>query len=579
MILYIAIILVLLGLLYIRCSKKIETFSGSNMIQNGDFNNGKDVQGVTSKESNFSITNMVNPSDSSYVLKQTSFNGKGYNINIAVALNTFYYISFWTTNDNTYDGDHNTIDIFGNEQKLSNLGKVIEERRIDDFRWKKIVYIVNSSNYNNLTLKLGKNSQFSKGFRVYCDIVFRKYLPELPDFEYQSDLEMLCIASNSNYNKSLKSKTGKHNLSFQNKIQFVNNGISIKDNIAKTSHADILLGPIFSIIFSYHGKNNDNGSIFKAIALNDLNSGVNIELQYGLGVDNYLVLTIGGMKYIYQLGIVTKMTTFAITYNSKSPRIFIDNIEIPAKSSIHLVKKRSLGTCPDGWKYLGNNKCQPLNQNKGSIQEKKIVDFSNVNPVKWANKNEVNWANCKKLSSNEIAPVGKETCEVNVDLNFTNKPIEINSSKTLTGSIHNIIIYKRDLDIEEIQGIHKYLLKKIHIESNDLANIVKRPSLIERRSTVSVVKDTAPKKCAFNNPAICKSDVCGHIDWSSEAVNKISLKCKNAVNKHCSNNTKDKLCNKLRMKKVMKIRRDMLHKKSNTLKNKNIKQGFTYYSV
>jgi len=572
MILYIAIILVLLGLLYIRCSKKIESFSGSNMIQNGNFNNGKDISGVISKESNFSITNMVNPSDSSYVLKQITFNNKGYNINAGVANNTFYYLSLWFSHDDIYDGDDTVIDIYGGDQKLSNKGKIIEERQIDDYKWKKIIYIVNSSKYTNLTIKLGNSSVFNKGFRLFSDIVFRKYLPELPDYEYQNDLELLCIVDKPAYNTTIKSKTGKNNIVFSNKIRSTSNNISLVDNSATISSADVLLGATFSIIFSYHGVNNDNGSILKATALNDLNSGVNIELQYGLGVDNFLVLTIGGTKYIYQLGIVTKMTTFYIIYDSKQPKMFIDNIELQPKNTVNLVKKRTIGTCPDGWKYLGKNKCQSLNQNKGSISGNKLINTSKISHGKWAKDNEVNWINCKNLSSNEIAPVGKETCDVNVDLNFTNKPVEMNSSKTLKGKLQNVIIYKRNIDRDEVSGIHKYLLQKIHNLSNVTKQVLERPTLMKTKSVVVADVKIPSKACSFTDATICNKEVCGDINWNS--IKTLSSTCKNAINKHCVNNTADKMCNTLRKKKHKKPIRN----KSHNLK-RTISRGYTYYTI
>lgn len=584
MIIYVIVILIILGALYIRCSNKIESFSGFNIINNGNFNNGKDASGVISKESNFSITNMANPSDSSYVLKQTKFNSKGYNINAGVANNTFYYLSVWYSHDSTYDGNDNTVELYGGDQKLSNKGKIIEERQVDDYKWKKIIYIVNSSNYTNLTIKLGASSIFNKGFRLFSDIIFRKYLPELPDYEYQNDLELLCIIDNTSYNTTVKSKTGKNNIIFGNKIISADNTVSLLNNSATISAADVLLGSTFSIIFSYHGGNNDNGSIFKATAVNDLNSGVNIELQYGLGVDNYLVLTVGGTKYIYQLGLVNKMATFCITYDSKQPQMYIDNIELQPKSTVNLVEKRKRGTCPDGWKYIGKNICQPLNQNKGSLSHSKLLNTSTISAAKWSKKNEINWTNCKKLSSNEIAPVGKQTCIVNVDLNFTNKPVEINSNKSLKGRLQSFIIYRRNITVGEISGINAYLLQKIHNLSNAVAPILQRPSLMKNTSLVNKLQAPGDNICPFTDTSICQAAVCGDINW--DTINTIPLKCKQAVNKYCANNTSNKMCNKLRRKKCKKadpvnFKKSRTEARTEALTSSNAKttQGFNYYTI
>tara|TARA_B100000575_G_scaffold294364_1_gene309827 strand:- start:13917 stop:15590 length:1674 start_codon:yes stop_codon:yes gene_type:complete len=547
----IAIIIVL----YCRKCNILEGFSDSNILTNGNFNNGKDIIGSTALEKNFKIVNLDNPSDSSYVLKQLSFNQKSYNINVDVSTNTFYYLSYWRSNDIEYNGNESDIEIYGNDQKLSNCGKLIEKTNIGGYSWSKIVYIVNSSNYTTLIIKLGSSGMFDKGFRLFADIVFRKYLPNLPGFNYQDRLESICIVDTENDTKILKSKTGRNDLTFDSKAKVEDKMISLKNRSGMMTTAEELMGKSFSIVIGYHGNNNENGTIFKATANNDIKEGtgggVMVDLQYNIGViDNKLKVAISNKKYTYDIGIANKMIHFFIIYkDDETLNVFIDTTEIKPTNVQTLVKDREPGTCPDGWKFLGDNNCQPIQQNKGTLSNNVSHDIKNRD--EWMQKNtSVKWENCKNLDIGDIAPSGNTTCNINTLLNYSNEPVLINQDKNLTGLLKSIIVYKKALSSEEVIGIHKYLLKQYYDIKSVEDSFYNKPDLMASTDCVDNTPFNEPDPCPFDNKSICKTAECISSNWITSE--NISPECKNIVNTYCKKHSDDTHCTYLRNEKLKK---------------------------
>ena len=66
----------------------------------------------------------------------------------------------------------------------------------------------------------------------------------------------------------------------------------------------------FSIMFSYRGEEYDTGSILRLDAVNDINSGIEIEIRYNTGIDNKVIVTVGGIKNIYTVGLANKLVNF-----------------------------------------------------------------------------------------------------------------------------------------------------------------------------------------------------------------------------------------------------------------------------
>lgn len=570
---YVIIISILLIIYYMSSRKQLETFDDYNLIKNGNFKNGEDIDGVSSQEKNFEIIPIANPGNTSYVLKQISYNSKGYHINIDVIPNQYYYLSYWRANNSAYNGLDNDLEVYGNNDKLSKKGTIIDKQTVEGYEWKKIQYIIYSSNHNQVTIKLGSIGSFTAGYRLFSDLVFKNYLPTLPDFEHHKNLEAAYLIDSKTKTNTqiIKSKTGKHDIEFDSSIAIYDNMLNIKNNTGSISNGNKLFGKVFSVIFSYDGNENEFGSLFKAHAINDINSGINIDLLYSIGVNNRLSLTIGEKNYIYELGLVNKLVHITVIYNGSMPKVYIDGVELKANIINNLLKGKPLGTCPDSWKYLGNNKCEYINQNKGTDEIGTFLPTDDTDDGKkdWSRKNSVSWDNCKKLHIGEIAPIGKSSCKVNTNLDFSNQPIQINSDKSLSGNLKNLLIYNRILSESEINKIYNYLLSK-SLNLTD-KSVYSRPTLIRESSDVIGEKKTKELECPFDDDKICKSAACECADWLT--LTNITPECKNTVNEYCRDNYNDPKCNSMR-----NAYRSKKCKAKATEKSTNDKK-FSFYSV
>ena len=102
-----------------------------------------------------------------------------------------------------------------------------------------------------------------------------------------------------------------------------------------------------------------------------------------------------------------------------------------------------MGSCPDGFRAVisdGSLRCQDVSNIMPAISSCKktsnIYKFSRYDDndkLEWAKKCGVSWKNCKSLNDFEVAPSGDSTCGINSELLYSNKPVEINKDKTLTG--------------------------------------------------------------------------------------------------------------------------------------------------
>lgn len=322
---------------------------------------------------------------------------------------------------------------------------------------------------------------------------------------------------------------------FEKPIKIEDGFVSLQNNRATLGKAKEILSEKFTIIFSYIGKEYENGSLITVPVINDINSGVNIEFQNDIGINNKLVITVGSMKYIYEIGISQKVNQYVVVSDGSSIHLYLDGNEIPPKVKIPLTSlNRGRGTCPDSWKYTTNKECVYLSRNRGKCA-KTTYNFANnprlINNV--IRRCDLKWTNCKQLNPEEIAPDDNIDCKLNADLNFTDSPILINSNMSLNGSLQALVIYNRDISKEEIQRIGKLLYA--HQFADDIENILKKP-------------DTSPiVECIFSNKELCSYEECKNVNWENPV--NVNDKCRVKVNEYCRGNIKDNGCVKLREKK------------------------------
>jgi hypothetical protein len=384
-----------------------------------------------------------------------------------------------------------------------------------------------------------------------------------PNFKDTMGLQCFNIVEktqpNTNPTQVMKDITSfNRDIVFERPINIEDGNILLENNRATLGKAKDIMRQTFTIIFSYKGIEYENGSLIQVPVINDINSGVNIEFQNDVGINNKLVITIGAMKYVYEIGISQKNTQYAVIFNSGSGtiKLYVDGFPLSPKVKIPLTSiNRPRGTCPDSWKYTTTKECVYLSRNRGSCA-KTIYNFTNnprlVNYV--INRCGLKWTNCKQLNPEEIAPDDNSNCKVNTDLNFTDSPILVNSNMSLKGSLQALVIYKRELSKEEIQRIGTLLYA--HGISEDIESIYNRPN-IDNIATVSTTTQQ-PVECIFSNKELCSQNDCKNVNWDNPV--NVSEQCRMKVNEYCRGNTEDSGCVNLRDKKNKMNESVKLHK-------------------
>ncbi len=562
------LIILILILIFLHCYN----FSlKQNLVKNEDFFNYKtnfedteNLLGLVNSPDNFKSVKMLNPGDTSYVLCQETYSNNPFTISIEVDKNTYYSLTYWRTNDNLYNGGEKDIIVSHNNNQLDVKSQLIETKNVGEYVWKKI-RIEFLSLGSKISLELGNIGKFTSGKRFLADIQVDKYYPELSDFDYHNNLKSFFLFSSvkSINSKDYKDKALTTDIIFDNVLKSDIQGVHLdKTKGLLGVSSDLLNQDHFSIIFTYYPIENESGSILNFHANNDINKGVNIDIQSTVGVDNRLSLTIVDKNYIYNIGLIHSAINFILIITKKVPKLFINgSLQKPVKQTN--VNTISLGTCPDGWKLEGTT-CTAINNNLGTCDQK-TYDVNNNDKSNWANSCGISWTNCKQLSDGEIAPNNNESCDIDLDLDFSNKKAVINKNKSLTGILHNLIIYNNELSNDDSIGIYKYLvgsmlgIKSKNICDKEIENVVNvnkkftNTSLLNNNSNNEFKDNTDFNNCPFDNDKICKNTDCECVDWSNVSnLNNISDDCKKTINQYCLNNYSDQYCNKLRINKCKK---------------------------
>lgn len=551
----IAIVCIILLYTFYLSYFKYESFQNMNLISNGSFNEGKDLDSKVIKSDNFSIVEFPNPGTSGFVLRQDSFDtNKSYQLDLSLEKNKFYHFSYWRTNSIDYNGPNKDIAIFLGNIPINEQGRIVENRDVNGSKWTNIVYIFNSGENNILSVKIGNIGVFSKGNRMFTNFILKRHIPSLSNFDILDGLKALCLVDKQNLpvsNNQVNDLSNNGNyMMFKNPIVLDDNIVKLEKNTATIGSSKDIIAPKFTIIFTYKSAEYENGSLINISAINDINSGINVEFQNTSGVDNKLVITIGPNKYIYDIGISQKTLNYYILFDGINPQLYIDGYPVKYSNNVSLVTNKKLGTCPDGWKYMGDNKCQFLNVNQGTCAP--LSTFGdNFNKEEWAKGCNTKWVNCKSLNSGEIAPLDNISCTINTALDYTDKPIMINKDSSLKGSLNNLIVYSRNLTIDEISKINNYLTRiNYRLETGDVSKLPnifvsdESPKLLEVKP--EEVKSGQPK-CRFLDKTICENIECKGVDWDNPT--NISERCRNIINNYCRGNYTDNMCIELRSRK------------------------------
>ncbi len=548
--LIIFIIVMLFVSLYYLVKNKQERFTNYNLINNGSFTDGVNIGDNTDNE-RFSIVHLENPGGSEYVLKQAKSVQSimnGYNIHSSVETSQKYLLSFWKAVTSDFDGKNNDdVSILSVGNSLSLKKGIYQTKKIGNLLWEQHVFIITTEAYNNIDITLGVNSEFTKGNRLYADITLRKFIDKLPDFTYFDGLASMILSNQTEGVNTIKSLTGKHDFHLKNKS--LGGGIiSLNGNSINISAADQMMKNKFTLILGYHGKINESGYLFNAKSDNDINKGFSVKIVNTEGINNTLTIEMGIYKSIYNIGISAKLINIVVVadIDSNQVELYLDGLKIDPDNTVVLSIDKSLGTCPDGYKFTqekaDNIICNDAKDNTKTLQYNKKTD----DKVKLADEQGLIWTNCAELDVNEIGPSNSASCNINTSLKFNSSPVEINTDETLTGGIKSFMFYQRTLDENEVNDLNKYLNNNYNnpnLSKKMFESVFNRPSLIDK-------SENSMSDCPFKDESICKHPDCICVDWNNPI--DVPENCKLKVNGHCRNNFTDPKCNNLREDKCKK---------------------------
>lgn len=527
------------------CNK--ETFTSNILFGN--------LPSIIMKSDTIKKITQQNPGKSEFVLEQFKFDTIGYKISFTVKPRKKYLVSYWRTNDQSYDGSNYDMKVIANNICLTKKGKIVNYLEKDNFAWKQINYIINTGNFSKIVVELGTVGIFTKGKRYFSDLQIEEIVPEIKNFKYKKNLNLFIKFNSAKIqNKQIfKDVVSDRSVEFNNKVYSNSYGINLNKSIGTLGSATSILDVNYSVFFVYTAEENQNGSLLHIPATNEYNSGINIDMQSNIGSDNRLSLTIVEKNYIYDIGLIQNPITFALIIKGKEQQLFINGKLVKPIITNISEDIKELGTCPDSWMYMGNNKCKRMSSNIGMCNSE-ILLSEIKDKTKWTNKCKTSWTNCKKLNIGEIAPSNKSSCVVDNNLNYSNKPVLLNKDAALTGRLHSLIIYNGILDAKTTNNIYNYLARELlNLDAKD--SVCDRPSLYKSSQSYIIPAtnefESGKSCCPFTNKEICADASCKNINWKeSKSFSNITTQCKTTVNDYCKNNYDDQYCNLLRNNKL-----------------------------
>lgn len=347
------ILMFLLILIFIyvllKNNTKLEDFE--NIIDNGSFENGKLSNNNIGNIRGNILEKHINPGKSEYVLKQSAqANHKTrYQMNTEIESKTTYVISCWSYHTHNWDGNYNLFNIMmhtkcGDTKILSDAGKIIKTKNIsnnnDTNLWEFREYIFNTpiNSTGKIDLLIGYDPGNSKGSRYITNIEMYKYNRYLKDAPLPNYYQMFISSyTDLNVDNKLQDLTNNNNnIMFVSNINTKNNYFTL-DNIGMGPSSDNVISDQnnFSIIWSCIMANNLEYRLLNLYANNDYNTGITIQYNNHIGVNNEVYISMGDVskknKLIYNVGITQKRTSYCLVKKAKDIYFYIDGILIEPK--------------------------------------------------------------------------------------------------------------------------------------------------------------------------------------------------------------------------------------------------------
>ena len=150
--------------------KFIEGFTSSpDLIKNGSFEHGLDIDDSHQKKGINSVIKLKNPSTKSeYVLEQSS-KSVFYMFKVPVKNGKNYVLTYWIGKNSDWNGKDKNFNILDGKKIHSTDGTLVKSKKIATIEWKKYKYQFKAES-EELEIYLGYKSDATRGNRYFTDV-------------------------------------------------------------------------------------------------------------------------------------------------------------------------------------------------------------------------------------------------------------------------------------------------------------------------------------------------------------------------------------------------------------------------
>ncbi len=560
-----------------------------NIIQNGDFVNGKDASGYIDQSGSNEIIELTNPSNSKYVLKQKDTNDLTYyEILQPVLPNSAYLFSMWVTVDDPVVDPINFSKLLririlkkngSNEIPVINVTKN-RETTINDRKWYLVNYLFNTSNdvKEHMNIYLSYDTQLIGSSVYYANLTLVKILRDINDFVFTNGLMLFIsglytdsgVLSLRDLGSVGNNMVLKNRATIDSKEGFIN----MYNNVATKEEANTIFNssPIFMInLLTSINNKKENQQNSEDIEDEEYNNKTIVSIKDNQDKELISLKVTNDNKVILKCGTIIKTTTQPLILSNKTL------LSIAFNNDLHklifyqdTVPILTIDNCPilyfdkcvfiiNSEQYLEMNMYDCLvhnyillenehkelrtylmnNQNRIPNNKPSIFDY--IFPKNENNTQDLNNDNSNDNIKDQFYRLFQSTEQVysNVKKESCGTP-EIKSSDCPTaykkGSDYYIFIpehsyYHNKLGYfgEKLYGNEKAKVKYIYQMNFPDCEL---PTVLTDNEG-GKYSQTCPFIIDQNNP--CVAVGCGGVDWNKEYVEDLGLndKCKNAVSYYC----------------------------------------------
>lgn len=565
-----------------------------NIIQNGDFVNGKDASGYIDQSGSNEIIELINPSNSKYVLHQKDSNDLTYyEIMQPVLPNSSYLFSMWVKVDNPLVTPVNFSKLLrvrilkkngSNEIPVINVTKD-RETTINKEKWYLVNYLFNTSNdvKEHMNIYLSYDTRLIGSDIYYANLTLVKILRDINDFVFTNGLMLFISGLHTESGVLSLRDLGSigNNMTLTNRatIDAKEGFINMYNNIAKKENASSIFNTssifMINLLTSINNSNikvedeeedtnysmsTPEGRTSSILSIRDANDKSIISLK--VTKDNKIMLKCNDIiKFTNQSLILTNKTLLSIAFNNDLHKLIFYQDTVPILT---------IDNCPtlyfdkctfviNRYQYLEMNLYDIMvhnyillekehkelrtylmnNQNRIPSNKPSIFDY--IFPKNKSDIQDLSNNNNEDSTKDQFYRLFQSTSQI-----YSNVKKE-SCEKAEVKSTDCPSAYKKDSDyyifIPENSYYHNklgYFGEKLYGQEKSKVKYIYQMNFPECELPTILTDNEGGKysqTCPFiidqNNP--CSMVGCGGVDWDKEYVEDLELneKCKNSVSYYC----------------------------------------------